>query len=114
MSVSEARPYTTLSAELDEAVEYRGMRSNTMYANTDQATANHEAVRCFGNVMRSPLHGEVLLADIKAPDQAVLDLENMAGLLVEQHVSVEIARGHMNLDVGCSILADRKADWLRA
>ena len=54
MSVSEARPYTTLSAELDDAVEYRGMRSNTIYANTDQATANHEAVRCVGNVMRSP------------------------------------------------------------
>ena len=45
MSVSEARPYTTLSAELDDAVEYKGMRSSTMYANTDHATANHEAVR---------------------------------------------------------------------
>ena len=27
---------------------------------------------------------------------------------------LQIARGHMNLDIGCSILADRKADWLRA
>jgi hypothetical protein len=54
MSVSEARPYTTIFAELDDAVEYRGIPSTTMDANTDQATANHEAVRCFGKVMRSP------------------------------------------------------------
>jgi hypothetical protein len=56
MSVSEACRYTTLSAELDDAVEYEGRRSNTMYANTDQATANHEAVHCVGNVMRSPIN----------------------------------------------------------
>lgn len=65
----------------------------------------------FVDVDRAP---STLLADIKASDQAVLDLENMAGLLVEQHVPVEIARGQMNLDVGCSILARRKAGWLRA
>ena len=31
--------------------------------------------------------------------QAILDLEHMAGRLVEQHISVEIARDHMNLDI---------------
>ena len=57
---------------------------------------------------------EMLLADIKASDQAVLNLENMACLRIEQRIPVQIARGQMNLDVGCSILADRKAGWLRA
>ena len=44
----------------------------------------------------------MLLADIKASDQAVLNLENMACLRIEQRVPVQIARGQMNLDVGCS------------
>ena len=57
---------------------------------------------------------DMLLADIKASDQAVLNLENMACLRFEQRVPVQIARGQMNPDVGCSILADRKAGWLRA
>jgi hypothetical protein len=50
----------------------------------------------------------MLLANIKASDQAILDLENMACLLIEQRVPVQIARSQMNLDAGCSILADRK------
>ena len=43
-----------------------------------------------------------------------LNLENMACLLIERRVPVQIARGQMNLDVDCSILVDRKAGWLRA
>ena len=48
----------------------------------------------------SPLYEKPLLADIKTPDQAVLDLENMAGLLVEQHVSVpeNLPRLHHSAD----------------
>jgi hypothetical protein len=45
----------------------------------------------------------MLLADIKEYDQAVLNLENMACLRIEQRVPVQIARGQMNLEVGCSI-----------
>ena len=42
-----------------------------------------------------------------------LNLENMLAFS-SNDVFVQIARGQMNLDVDCSILADRKAGWLRA
>ena len=53
---------------------------------------------------------DLLLADIKASDQAVLNLENMACLRIKQRVPVQIARGQMNLDVGCSSSPIEKPD----